>query len=95
MGCDDLGRLQLPQRASNAFAARFRNANALLDLCDALLDLVVAARRIANQADVDDVIALLRLNYNRVAARATAEGGSSTLLATGVNRSLERLKRET
>jgi hypothetical protein len=33
-----------------------------------------AARRIANQADVDDVIALLRLNYNRVAARATAEG---------------------
>jgi hypothetical protein len=33
-----------------------------------------AARRIANQADVDDVIALLRLNYDRVAARATAEG---------------------
>ena len=33
-----------------------------------------AARRIASQEDVDDVIALLRLNYNRVAARATAEG---------------------
>jgi hypothetical protein len=33
-----------------------------------------AARRIANQADVDDVIALLRLNYDRVAARAAAEG---------------------
>jgi hypothetical protein len=33
-----------------------------------------AARRIANQADVDDVIALLRLNYDRVTTRATAEG---------------------
>jgi hypothetical protein len=33
-----------------------------------------ASRRIANQADVDDVIALLRLNYDRVAARTTAEG---------------------
>ena len=28
-----------------------------------------AARRIAGQADVDDVIALLRLNYDRLAAR--------------------------
>jgi hypothetical protein len=28
-----------------------------------------AARRIADQADVDDVIALLRLNYDRVVAR--------------------------
>jgi Family of unknown function (DUF5519) len=37
-----------------------------------------AARRIAGQADVDDVIALLRLNYDRVVARrslsAKAEG---------------------
>jgi hypothetical protein len=28
-----------------------------------------AARRIAGQADVDDVIALMRLNYDRVVAR--------------------------
>jgi hypothetical protein len=37
-----------------------------------------AARRIAGQADVDDVIALLRLNYDRLVARrslaAKAEG---------------------
>jgi hypothetical protein len=37
-----------------------------------------AARHIANQADVDDVIVLLRLNYDRVVARqslsAKAEG---------------------
>ena len=33
-----------------------------------------AARRIANEADVRDVIELMRLNYDRVAARATAEG---------------------
>ena len=30
-----------------------------------------AARRIAGQADIDDVIALLRLNYDRLAARQT------------------------
>jgi hypothetical protein len=34
----------------------------------------LAARRIANQADVDDVIALLRLNYDRVAARLSLSG---------------------
>ncbi len=28
-----------------------------------------AARRIENQADVDDVIALMRLNYDRIVAR--------------------------
>jgi hypothetical protein len=32
-----------------------------------------AARRISGQADVDDVIALLRLNYDRLALSAKAE----------------------
>jgi hypothetical protein len=32
-----------------------------------------AARRIAGQKDVDDVIALLRLNYDRVTARLSAK----------------------
>jgi hypothetical protein len=32
----------------------------------------LAARRIESAADVDDVIALLRLNYDRVTARAAA-----------------------
>jgi hypothetical protein len=31
-----------------------------------------AARKIENQADIDDVIALMRLNYERIAARQGA-----------------------
>jgi hypothetical protein len=31
-----------------------------------------AARRIESQEDVDDVIALMRLNYDRVTSRAAA-----------------------
>jgi hypothetical protein len=31
-----------------------------------------AARRIESQADVDDVIALMRLNYDRITSRAAA-----------------------
>jgi hypothetical protein len=34
-----------------------------------------AARAIADDADVDDVIALMRLNYERVRAAAAADGG--------------------
>jgi hypothetical protein len=35
-----------------------------------------AARRIDGQADVDDVIELLRLNYDRIAAGRTAPAGA-------------------
>jgi hypothetical protein len=31
-----------------------------------------AARRIENEADVDDVLALMRLNYDRISARSQA-----------------------
>ena len=40
-----------------------------------------ASREIRSQADVQDVIALLRLNYDRARARSRAAGGATTPVA--------------